>query len=207
MALGCSPRASAGEKGLRTTEPTQVFLLPATHPDDPTFGNERDLRWEGPEELHPVEFERLVWYNPEVRRECFKKMLPHLKAQNLLVGFSKSGLGALHLFLDHPGTFAGCLVFDAPLAIVEKPDWIATEFFSVQDWKDDLLMDREQELVGHPGSIVLMGGANFHAQHREFCAGVQRADLVVHDDPSLVHHWSSGWFELGLSTLLKNLGS
>lgn len=46
------------------------------------------------------------------------KIYPNNK--RYLIGYSKSGFGALHLLFKYPEQFTGCAVFDAPLALSSK---------------------------------------------------------------------------------------
>ncbi len=73
-----------------------LVILPATEPDDTTYGPAPERIEAYPEaSVHPIRFSSMVWYNEAV---C-KATIVQIKALNLseiiLVGFSKSGLGAL----------------------------------------------------------------------------------------------------------------
>src|SRR6188768_3290424 len=69
-------------------------------------------------------FSQLPWYadhptNPKVAQESYllRDILPRLRGQILLLGFSKSGNGALTLLLRNPGKFAAAAAWDAPFLL------------------------------------------------------------------------------------------
>ena len=49
-----------------------------------------------------VTFEKEVWYNREWRKQTIAQIKPALCDRNILIGFSKSGLGALNEALNIP---------------------------------------------------------------------------------------------------------
>ena len=58
----------------------------------------------------------------------------------MLVGFSKSGSGAISLALDRPELVRSVLVFDAPVDRWEQPGWGTEEFYDRASWEADLPM-------------------------------------------------------------------
>lgn len=151
----------------------------ANHPDDPARQDERYLT----EDLLPL--------------------LDHLvpgAGRRLLLGFSKSGWGALSLLLRHPRLFTAACVWDAPL-MQERPDRFQMEgaFVSQRNFERyriaSLLADRAAEFRGEQPRIHLLGAANFAGQMRE--AHLLMTALGVahsHREADLEEHtWHSGW--------------
>lgn len=177
---------------------TYIFL-PATDPGDDTFGRPPVRMTTGAESFQ-VRFDRQVWFNLEHRRAAMAQMVRGNPPQPwILVGFSKSGLGALNLGIDHPGLFAGIVVFDAPLAMRGPPPWDSGDFYGPAEWNHDLPIHRIaaiQQLL-QVTRVRHIAGAAFPEHHRQFHDALGSCppgyDYVVRTD--LAHHWSSGWVE------------
>jgi hypothetical protein len=71
-----------------------VIYLPATEPDDDTFGHPPGPFADMPSiRVFEVSYSRMVWYNEEIRVEEIQQIEAMPADQYVLVGFSKSGSG------------------------------------------------------------------------------------------------------------------
>lgn len=173
------------------------IILPATEPSDGTFGS---VAAEGlaPEDYHAVPFERLVWYNQAIRSDAFAKLsAAGLKPTgHQLIGFSKSGLGALLMALEQPDWFSDCVVFDAPVCLAERPNWQTAEFFTDETWRADLPWAHVAAIAQLPITFHFITGESFADQMRRFFEAFQahggRGSLA---DRVLPHHWNAGWLQ------------
>ena len=102
----------------------KLIFLPATDPRDSSYGRP-EPEWPALRRVHQetecvlLPFDRLVWYTRPIRHDAFegiRRICDGRFEQVVLVGFSKSGCGAVNMALDHPGLFGSVIVFDAPLA-------------------------------------------------------------------------------------------
>jgi hypothetical protein len=173
------------------------ILLPATSPGDPTFGEAPERMPHG-EAAFRVRFDREVWYNPEIRRAALAQILDAAPPRPwALVGFSKSGLGAISLAIEHP-LFAAVIVFDAPVAMTGLPPWNTSAFYDQAGWERDLPINRLgaiREMLGRT-RFRHVGGASFSVQHARLDAelAVSPAGSYEHvSEPGMAHHWASGW--------------
>lgn len=102
------------------------------------------------------------WYgdspiDPQVRQESYlindvipavDRMYPHANHVRMLIGYSKSGWGAISLLLRHPEMFAGVAAFDAPLMITEiSPPHYANE--NIVFGHDNAYFQKEYRLDNH----------------------------------------------------------
>jgi pimeloyl-ACP methyl ester carboxylesterase len=184
-----------------------VVILPATHPDDPTFGFAPTRVAAQPQaRLHAVRFPGVVWYNRAVRDQAMAQIRGLRLASCVLVGFSKSGLGAWNLACQMADQVQGVIIFDAPLASDDWRRW-GEEFY--QDdvaWQEDLpLRQVRRDPAVWPGhaSLVLISGSSFHAQMVQFAAALGRHGTPHQflPRPGMPHHWDAGWLEQGLAAL------
>jgi hypothetical protein len=120
-----------------------------------------------------------------------------LSPRRHLVGFSKSGCGALNLLLDRPGFFAGALIFDAPFFNEDIERWGIDRFYkSVEALYVDTAQGREAEWASLADvGLVLVAGENFAADTARLAQGLQALGLNCRAELSepLLHRWDSGW--------------
>lgn len=186
-----------------------LAFLPATEPDDNTYGRTPDsIPGTAGISIRQVSYPRLVWYNTAVRNDAIEQIRAWNVAPIILVGFSKSGLGAWNIARTIPELVSGTIIFDAPVARQQLPPWGTQPFYPDDSaWQADLpLRTTRHFLQAMPDShqLVLIAGANFRA---EMCMlseamlqlGSKHAFL---DRPDLKHHWNSGWIEVALNALL-----
>lgn len=167
-----------------------LVFLPATEPDDETYGMIPDQVAGYPEAVvHRMRFPRMVWYNETVRDEVVAQIRALDVAPIVLVGFSKSGLGVWNIARE------------------TLPPWGTVPFYaSDADWRADLplhTLAAFQAAVPRTHKLVLISGANFHD---EMCVLAQALsetciEFVFLPRPHLNHHWQSGWIEEGVRTL------
>jgi pimeloyl-ACP methyl ester carboxylesterase len=186
-----------------------LVLLPATDPDDPRYGTmpERIAGYPGVVLGH-VRFPHVVWYNQAVREQALQQINALPLSPIVLVGFSKSGLGAWNIARTLPGRVEATIIFDAPVIRAELPPWGTGPFYADNEaWLADLPIRHVAEFkAALPAQhrLILISGANFHSEMMALSqalndTGVEHTFLPR---PHLKHHWSSGWIEEGLDRLL-----
>ncbi len=188
--------------------PLRLVFLPATEPTDTTYGViPKTLSFGSHSVCQSLDFGRLVWYNAAVRAEARAQISRLDPGLIVLVGFSKSGLGAWNLTRELPDRVAATLIFDAPLTRAKLPPWGTAPFYA-----DDAAWAADRPLLqiaafkaSVPAShrLILISGANFHGEMETFSkalrtAGVAHAFLA---SPGRRHHWNSGWLEEALPLL------
>lgn len=196
-------------RAIKDSGPYVVFL-PATDPADRRFGDiPRTLALPHAVGVHVVRFDRQVWYNAAVRKEARAQIAGFGPEAVILVGFSKSGLGAISLFLEIPEHVSALVVFDAPVAHRSLPPWGAEAFYDQESWLADLPLshcDRLKERLTCGKRLILISGANFHQDMAAFSRALTEAGVghVFLPRPHLAHHWNSGWIEEGLPVALDS---
>lgn len=139
---------------------------------------------------------------------------------NMLIGLSKSGYGAIDLLLKHPDTFDAAAAFDFPADMTSYKDFGQS---SSGDYGTDANFQDNYQLTGafidnlkapftRQDRILISKGPIFSAQMRDFDAlltseGLAHSFLIQTND---AHNWSSGWLAdavAGLFGLEKNLNS
>lgn len=134
------------------------------------------------------------------------------KENRLLIGFSKSGLGALGLFLMHPELFGRIAIFDPAIgAISEKQykEWGLIETYGPRENFDkydplELLRAQAPLLSKQPQRITLLGGGPgsrigvdaLHSRLRDF-----KVPYVYILGSDMAHTWTSGWLPLAVSSI------
>ncbi|GMV79381.1 MAG: hypothetical protein AMXMBFR7_05650 [Planctomycetota bacterium] len=185
-----------------------LVFLPATEPNDLTFGSSPDRISGRPDlRIHTVRFPHLVWYNAQVRREAAAQIEALGAERMVLFGFSKSGLGAWNLARELPHRIAATVIFDAPVARRKLPNWGTAPFYPGDEaWRTDLPMENLETFrtaVSLTHRLILISGANFHTEMVELSEALKRA-RAAHTflpRPDLKHHWDSGWINLALREL------
>lgn len=127
----------------------------------------------------------------------------------ILVGFSKSGLGAWHIARTMTDHVLATLIFDAPVARAELPPWGTQPFCADDDaWQADLPLRNVQAFdaaLPKTHRLVLISGANFHEEMGSLSQAL--SDIghkhVFVDRRDMKHHWNSGWIEEGLKRFLE----
>lgn len=186
-----------------------VVFLPATDPNDARYGV-APARLKGFSRLafHHVRFPTMVWYNAAVRQAAMAQIkalgLPAL----VLVGFSKSGLGAWNIARALPECVAATVIFDAPATLERRPGWKAEDFYADDAaWQADLpcrLVPEFKAAMPAAHRLVLVSGAAFHPAMSRLSNLL--ADATVPHTflarPAMPHHWQAGWIEEALGVVM-----
>ncbi len=189
-------------------ETKSLVFLPATDPDDRTYGIIPVQLADYPDvSIHQVRFPAMVWYNETVRQYAMAQIGDWGNAPIILVGFSKSGLGAWHIARTMTDRVVATIIFDAPVARAELPPWGTQPFYADdQAWQKDLPLRTAQAFaaaVPEQHRLILISGAKFHDEMGSLSQAL--ADIghqhVFMDRRDLKHHWNSGWIEEGLARL------
>ena len=141
-----------------------LVFLPATAPEDRTYGAIPEQLADYPDAaIRQVRFPTMVWYNERIRREAMAQIRAWGNAPIILVGFSKSGLGAWHVARAIPDLVAGTLIFDAPVARAALPPWGTQPFYADDEaWQRDLPLRHVQAFdaaMPKTHRLVLISGA------------------------------------------------
>jgi hypothetical protein len=187
-----------------------IVLLPATEPGDQTYGTiPENLKIYPSAHLLQVRYPTMVWYNETVRMEAVAQIRSFGVSSIILVGFSKSGLGAWNIVRMIPGTVSGTIIFDAPVAREKMPQWGTSPFYRDNlSWQKDVpihTVDDFQSVVPKRHKLVLISGENFHDEMSMFVNKLYDTTIsyVFLPRPYMKHHWQSGWIEEGLRILLS----
>ncbi len=131
----------------------------------------------------------------------------------LLLGFSKSGLGAFSMLLRHPDEFGRAWAFDSPLNISNPrtfPDF-ATVLGSSQNYENyrlsNLLSQQAENLRNRPPRLFMMG-YNLCASHLQAVDSLMNQLQIPHVYlPGIrrQHVWQSGWVPEAVKYLLSDL--
>jgi hypothetical protein len=170
-------------------------------------------------------FAQLPWYadhptDLEIAQETYllKAIVPAInrlystsgKSQDrLLLGFSKSGWGAVTLLLRHPDVFGKAAAWDAPLMMDTSGKYGSGPIFGTQKnfahyQVSSLVNERGAELTGPP-RLFHLGYDNFRDHHVRFEALLNKLNVphVYQDGPKLPHHWNSGWVSDAVGWLVR----
>jgi pimeloyl-ACP methyl ester carboxylesterase len=187
-----------------------IVFLPATEPGDLTYGAAPQRIAAFPAvSIHQVRFPTMVWYNRQVRRQAVAQIRALGVPPVVLVGFSKSGLGAWNIARAIPEAVWRTIIFDAPVARAALPPWGTAPFYADDAaWQVDLPIrgvDAFRGAMPATHSLVLISGAAFHGEMLALSQALGQAG-VTHTflpRPHLAHHWGSGWIEAGLELLTQ----
>ncbi len=183
----------------------RLVMLPATEPGDRTYG-EMPVQIAGYDVMQVV-FPKLVWYNRSVCDEAIRQIRGFGDEPVVLVGFSKSGLGAWTIARTIPDCVAATVIFDAPMVREEVPPWGTSPFYpDTASWQEDLpsrTIDAFEKAVPESHRLVLISGRSFHDEMVAMAMAL-RGRKITHRflaRPDMRHHWESGWLEAGLGEL------
>ena len=188
----------------------QLVFLPATEPGDATYGAVPEQVAAYPTaKLYQVRFPSLVWYNAAARTEAIRQIAALEPGPVVLIGFSKSGLGAWNIARAIPDRIAATLIFDAPAARAELPPWGTAPFYADDAaWQEDLPLLHVTDFAAalpRTHKLILISGEGFHDEMALLARALSATELDVTflPRPHLRHHWQSGWLEDGLAALLR----
>ncbi len=184
-------------------------------------------------------FDTLPWYgnnpdNPRVRNEDYivKTIVPFVEGHystlgkrngRLLLGFSKSGWGALTLLMRNPDFFGFAASWDAPLMLDENNFAIwgsAVTFGTPANFAEYLPTRLARRSAGHfkeRTRIALAGEKSFgpngdplfpvqggsHTAEYHRLLGSLGIKHIYDDKLPMAHHWNSGWVPELLAMLMS----
>jgi hypothetical protein len=124
-----------------------------------------------------------------------------------VIGFSKSGFGALSALLRHPDLFRAAAVFDAPLTH-DKMDLPGMDaVFATQENFDQYApaaqLNKRAAALGKNKRIALLGYAAYHDDMTKTHELLDQLHLTHDfiDGPERKATWTSGWLEPALESL------
>jgi len=131
-------------------------------------------------------------------------------ADRLLIGFSKSGWGAMTLLLRSPDFFGSACSWDAPLMMTEKnPGWGSKEHFGTPEQMAKYLptkLAEEQEARFSHGEprITILGHDLYESHTVAYHELLFKLGIKHNYDDSLhfKHAWDSGWLPKALEIFL-----
>lgn len=159
-------------------------------------------------------FSHLPWYcdhptDSTIRQEShlLNACLPQIEQkfgkrtanERLLVGFSKSGWGAISLLLRYPDTFGCAAAWDAPFMKTRPDQFGMGPIFGNQSnfekYQLSKLVSKRAKPFQQSTRIGIFGYGNFRPHHIAFdqlLSDLKIAHLHV-DGPQRIHRWDSGW--------------
>lgn len=133
------------------------------------------------------------------------------RAGRLLVGFSKSGWGAITLLLRNPDVFEAAAAWDAPLMMEQFGQYGSGPIFGARDnfqsyWPSRLLPGAGESLGPQP-RIMHLGYGNFREHHARFerLLNDRRVPHQYVDGPAREHAWGSGWLPEAVKMLMETV--
>jgi hypothetical protein len=193
-----------------------LYVLPVEANDEKRWGNgllevkRHDLHNKHGLVVVAPTFAQLPWYadhptDPAIRQEShfLKVVLPFVektypvRAERLLLGFSKSGCGAWSLLLRHPELFARAAAWDAPLGMDKHTPYGAGPIFGTQEnfelYRPAALLRKDAKAAA--GRLIHLGYGNFRKDHQAMEALLEELKVarVYRDGPARKHEWESGW--------------
>jgi S-formylglutathione hydrolase FrmB len=198
-----------------------VYVLPVEADDGNHYGDGLlEVKKRGLHDRHEVicvapTFARLPWYadhptDPKVRQESYllRAGLPFVERTypavarpegRLLLGFSKSGWGALCLLLRHPDVFGKAAAWDAPLDMDAPGKYGSGPLFGTRDnfrrYQVTRLLEEKAGKLGKGKRLAVLGYGNFRDAHVAVHALMERLKVEhdYRDGPRRKHDWHSGW--------------
>jgi S-formylglutathione hydrolase FrmB len=171
-------------------------------------------------------FSHLPWYadhpsDPHIRQETYflKVVVPFVQESypaqaqpegRLLVGFSKSGWGALSLLVRHPDLFGRAAAWDAPLMMTRPDKYRMGEIFGTQEnferFQISRLLEQRASALREAKRLILTGYGNFRQHHQQAHELMTKLGIPhdYRDGPARNHDWNSGWLEESLALLFSS---
>jgi len=189
---------------MQENEQILVFLS-ATEPGNCHYGEIPDRIALFPElAVRRVHYPKLVWYNRAVQDEAIAQIRSWNVSSIILVGFSKSGLGAWNIARRLPELVSATIIFDAPVARDTLPPWGTAPFYKDDaEWQEDLPLrtcSQFQQVMPTHHRLMLISGAGFHPEMcilSEMLSGMGLEHVFL-PRPDMKHHWNAGWIEEGV---------
>jgi hypothetical protein len=178
-------------------------------------------------------FSVLPWYgnnpeNPLFRQNdhITKAVIPFIQSHypvqsgdgsSYLIGFSKSALGALSLFLNDTKEFKAVAVFENWFGQPNDLQWNTWGFKECYGTRADYDLYDPQLLIGNhaaefakgPSRITVLGGGPGPRAGVDQFMGLLRDKSIPHVEiweRSMIHDWRSGWMPLAAASLFATPG-
>ena len=187
-----------------------IIFLPATEPSDTTYGAVPEKLADWPDaRIYTVQYPHLVWYNKRIRNDATAQIRSLNASPLVLVGFSKSGLGAWNIARSIPDLVSGTIIFDAPVARDALPSWGTAPFYEDDSsWQQDLPLRTIGDFYSdmpETHRLVLISGPSFHDEMCQLSGALSNIGLehAFLSRSGLAHHWNSGWIEEGLNEMVE----
>lgn len=185
-----------------------IVFLPATEPGNTSYGQIPEHIPGYPDvSTSLVSYPNLVWYNRAVQDEAIRQIRSMDRQPIILVGFSKSGLGAWNISMRMPDRVVGTIIFDAPVAREQLPPWGTAPFYADDAaWQEDLplrTVNRFHDVMPDDHRLILIAGPGFSDEMLALSNALHTIGRQhdVLDRQSTAHHWNAGWIEEGLEML------
>ncbi|MEW6753940.1 MAG: alpha/beta hydrolase-fold protein [Candidatus Latescibacterota bacterium] len=173
-----------------------------------------------------MDFDTVAWYgshatNPRIRHDehLIAVVVPLVEerypvsrrpSDRLLIGFSKSGWGAVSLLLRHPEFFGSACSWDAPMMLDETSlRWGSQEHFGTAEQAAayapaHLVGKQAEHFVGKPVRLAIVGHDYFGQDVGRFHDLLETHRVPHRFDNSLRHKhgWESGWLPKALAIML-----
>jgi enterochelin esterase-like enzyme len=193
-----------------------LYLLPAWAPSKEGILEAKKLNLHNKHDLICVamDFSSMPWYadHPDHPRQRYDSYLPDIiipfidatfptlaaPEGRMLVGFSKSGLGAVTLLLRHPEVFGRAGSWDGILIMDNRPEFFGPrEHYLANYYVPNLLAKRAGLLKNQPARLAIMGyGIRSFEKLTEDVHQLLDKHGIPHFYENGIerkHEWSSGW--------------
>jgi len=171
-------------------------------------------------------FDTVPWYgshatNKQIQHDLYIKtvVIPliekyypasHETKDRMLIGFSKSGWGAISLFLRNQDIFGFACSWDAPLMMDENNlKWGSAKHFGSKEHAStyvpiNLVKKYAAELSKNPAKMVILGSSLYGKDTKAFHNLLEELKIphVYNNDLKFKHHWESGWLPKALELLM-----
>lgn len=175
-----------------------------------------------------MSFDTVPWYgrhatDPTVRQSQYLHdvVVPLIESRyatvegpdgRLLLGFSKSGWGAVSLLLRDPDFYGQACAWDAPLMMTEQDlKWGSKKHFGTPDAARPyvplhLIEEKAAALRDGPPRLTILGHDLYGKDTRAFHARLDELEIPhrYRDDLRFKHRWDSGWLDGALEVFLSS---
>jgi len=183
-------------------------FLPATEPGDQNYGSVPEQIDQLPgSTLHTIQFPHLVWYNPDIQEEAIRQIRELNLESIILIGFSKSGLGAWNISRQIPERVTATIIFDSPMSRQTLPTWGTAPFYPDDaTWQADSpinSIDHFCRSVKPDHQLVLISSTAFHEEMEDLSTALRDKNFPHSflSCPHFKHHWNSGWLKKGVAEI------
>jgi len=207
-----------------------IYVLPVEPRGEARYGDPRGLLAEAQaaERLGAMfafpEFDETPWFadhlQGRVRQETdlIERIMPEIEArlkmavapqQRLLVGFSKSGWGALSLLLRHPDRFGAAAAWDAPFLTTRLGRWDTDAVFGDQATLEQHSLAHLSRTAGDPFRSrcrIIIGGHCLFREDIAYAHQIFTEQSIPHrfrNDLVYPHAWDLRWLWPLLTELLE----